>query len=74
MNTLLNVIKAIVRAADQIYTPDEWQKKKEHVLAAVIGFVDRNLHIKLTEADINDLIEGIVNDLHGNGVRDREDN
>lgn len=51
-----------VRAAEQMYSPEEWQKKKEYVKnyvymkAAEIG-------IDLSEIDIENLIEGLVNEI-----------
>lgn len=49
-----------VRCAEQIYTPDEWLKKKEYVM----DYISRKAHefgVELTIEDINNMIEGIVN-------------
>lgn len=70
MNTLMYYVQIAVRCADQIYTKEQWQEKKEYVFSYICKVVEQYLHIKLTEQDINILIEGVVNDIHDNGVKE----
>lgn len=49
-----------VRSAEQLFTPEEWAKKKEYVYTYISGLVSE-YGLKLTPADIDILIEGIVN-------------
>lgn len=49
-----------VRAAEQIYEPDEWLQKKSYVRDLVSDQVI-NLGIGLDEAEIDAIIEGVVN-------------
>lgn len=51
-----------VRCAEQIYTPDQWEAKKNYVLD-YISAKAFDIGIKLTGEDINNLIEGIVNEV-----------
>lgn len=52
--------EAAVRAAEQIYTPEEWKLKKDYVVKLISERAD-TLGIGLNEAEIDALIEGIVN-------------
>ena len=45
---LIEYIKIGVRCAEQIYTPEEWNKKKNYVLEYVTEIMNENLNIKLT--------------------------
>ena len=69
MTTIRHYIEIAVRCADQIYTKEQWQEKKQYVFEYICKVVDEKLHIKLTPEDIDVLIEGFVNDLHNNGVK-----
>lgn len=62
--TLKSYIELAVRCADQIYTVEEWQEKKQYVKDYIIKVVDEKLHIKLTDADLETLIEGCVRQIH----------
>lgn len=61
MQRLVEFVKIAVRCANQIFTPEQWEKKKEYVLNIVKEFIEANLKIKLTDEQINAIIEGIVN-------------
>ena len=63
MEMLKRFIKVAVMCANQIYTPEEWKKKKEYVLAEVEKFLNDRVKIKLTAEQIDLLIEGIVNEV-----------
>lgn len=61
MQRLVEFVKIAVRCANQIYTPEQWAQKKEYVLNLVKEFIESNLKIKLTDEQIDAIIEGIVN-------------
>lgn len=67
METIVFWVRFAVRCADQLFTPEEWEKKKQYVLAYVIDMAAK-LGIKLTEEDINVLIEAAVNEIHHGGI------
>ena len=66
METIVFWVRFAVRCADQLFTPEEWEKKKQYVLGYVIDMAAK-LGIKLTEEDINVLIEAAVNEIHHGG-------
>lgn len=49
-----------VRAAEQLYTPEEYKLKKAYVLSLINEQIEK-LGIGLNEAEIDAIIEGIVN-------------
>lgn len=49
-----------VRAAEQLYTPEEWKLKKAYVLSLVNEQIEK-LGLGLNEAEVDAIIEGIVN-------------
>ena len=49
-----------VRAAEQIYKPEEWKLKKEYVRSLIDEQVEK-LGLGINEAEIDAIIEGIVN-------------
>lgn len=51
-----------VRSAEQLFTQEQWAKKKEYVYSYISGLVSE-YGLKLTPADIDILIEGIVNEV-----------
>ena len=57
---LTNYVEWAVRCAEQIYTPDEYAKKKEYVMNYIIAKA-KEMNIALSEEDIDILIEGVVN-------------
>ena len=69
---LIEYIKIGVRCAEQIYTPEEWNKKKNYVLEYVTEIMNEKLNIRLTEKELSTLIEGFVFELkkeNKNGVQ-----
>jgi len=74
MDLLMNYLTIAIRCADQIYTADQWKAKKTYVKAYIIEVIDEKLHIKLTDQDIETLIEGLVNEIHNNGIREADNN
>lgn len=59
---LITSIEYAVRAAEQLYTKEEFVEKKQYVLTYIRTVMENN-KIKLTEQDLNILIEGIVNEV-----------
>ena len=59
-NKLVEYTKYAVRCAEQIYTPEEWEKKKQYV-SQYITEKATDMGIGLNEQDIDLLIEGVVN-------------
>ena len=49
-----------VRAAEQLYTPEEYKLKKAYVLSLINEQIEK-LGLGLNEAEIDAIIEGIVN-------------
>ena len=49
-----------VRAAEQLYTPEEYQLKKAYVLSLINEQIEK-LGLGLNDAEIDAIIEGIVN-------------
>lgn len=59
-NKLVEFTKYAVRCAEQIYTPEEWEKKKAYVSQYITEKAEE-MGIGLNEQDIDLLIEGVVN-------------
>lgn len=55
-----NYTELAVRSAEQLYTPEEWQKKKEYVYQCVSIKLNK-IGLELSEVEINNIIEGWVN-------------
>ena len=60
MQLLEQFVEAAVRAAEQLYKPEEWKLKKDYVTQLVTEKAN-DLGIGLNEAEIDAVIEGIVN-------------
>ena len=67
METIVFWVRFAVRCADQLFTPEQWEQKKQYVTQYIIDKV-AELGLKLTEEDINVLIESAVNALHHGGL------
>lgn len=67
LETITFWVRFAVRCADQLFTPEDWEQKKQYVLAYVIDKA-ASLGLKLTEEDINVLIESAVNQIHHGGT------
>lgn len=59
-NQLVEYTKYAVRCAEQLYTPEEWEKKKQYVFQYITEKAN-DMGIGLNEQDIDLLIEGVVN-------------
>ena len=67
MEKIVCWIQFAVRCADQLYKPEEWKKKKTHVVTYIMEKA-LQLGIKLSEEDIDTLIEAAVNEIHHGGL------
>ncbi len=61
MQRLVEFVKIAVRCANQIFTPEQWEQKKQYVLNLAKEFIETNLKITLTDEQIDAIIEGLVN-------------
>lgn len=66
LETITFWVRFAVRCADQLFTPEQWEQKKEYVMQYIIDKCNE-LGLKLTEVDINTLIEAMVNQIHHGG-------
>ena len=60
MAILEQFVEACVRAAEQKYTPEEWQEKRQYV-GQLVADKCTELGLGLNEAEIDAIIEGVVN-------------
>lgn len=63
-NDLLTMVEMCVEAANQIYTPEEWEKKKSYVVELVCNYAADH-KVNITMSEINALIEGFVKAVKG---------
>ena len=66
LNKLFEYVKIAVRCAEQIYTVEQWQEKKEYVMNYVMKIMNEKLHINLSYDQIDTIVEGIVNEVKHN--------
>lgn len=66
LNKLFEYAKIAVRCAEQIYTVEQWQEKKEYVMNYVMNIMNEKLHINLSYDQIDTIVEGIVNEVKHN--------
>lgn len=55
-----------VRSAEQLYSPEEWKLKKAYVLSLISEQIEK-MGLGLNEAEVDAIIEGIVNYVKHNG-------
>lgn len=67
LDQLSYYVTVAVRCAEQIYTPEQWQEKKQYVTDYILNTVNSKLKIGLDEQDIDVIIEGIVNEIKHDG-------
>lgn len=68
MDQLAYYVTVAVRCAEQLFTPAQWEQKKNYVYDYIMHIVNTKLHINLTEQDIDIIIEGIVNEVKKGGT------
>lgn len=67
IETLNYYLELAVKCANQIYTAEQWQEKKQYVTNYIVDVINNKLSLTLTEQDIDTLIEGMVNHVKKEG-------
>ena len=67
IETLTHYLELAVKCANQIYTAEQWQEKKDYVTTYITSVVNKKLSLTLSEQDIDTLIEGMVNHVKKEG-------
>jgi hypothetical protein len=62
--TIIEFAEIVVRSAEKIYTPEQWQEKKQYAVNLVIEKA-KNLGIDLSVEEVNAIIEGAVQAVKG---------
>lgn len=62
--TVIEFAEIVVRSAEKIYTPEQWQEKKKYAVNLVIEKA-KNLGIDLSVEEVNAIIEGAVQAVKG---------
>ena len=62
--TIIEFAEIVVRSAEKLYTPEEWEKKKEYALELVMAKAE-SIGLKLDYDEINAIIEGAVQAVKG---------
>lgn len=62
LNKLTDFARKCVEWANQTIPVEEWQRKKTEVMALVIAYMNEHLKIKLSEEQINVIVEALVNE------------
>lgn len=57
-----------IRAAEQMFTPEQWAEKKAYVVCQLKIIMNDQLSLKLTDDQLNVIIEGIVNEVKHGGA------
>ena len=66
LQTLSQYIGYAVKAANQIFGTEEGQKKKAYVVNIAKEIINERLKIKITDEQLDAIIEGIVNEVKNN--------
>lgn len=62
--TIIEFAEIVVRSAEKIYTPEQWQEKKNYAVELVIAKA-KEVDIELSVEEINAIIEGAVQAVKG---------
>lgn len=62
--TIIEFAEIVVRSAEKIYTPEQWQEKKNYAVEMVIEKA-KTLGINLSLTEVNAIIEGAVQAVKG---------
>ena len=62
--TIIEFAEIVVRSAEKIYTPEQWQEKKNYAVELVMAKA-KKVGIKLSTEEINAIIEGAVQAVKG---------
>lgn len=63
LNIIRGYAETAVRCAEQVYTPEQWKIKKVYVMNYLRDLINTKLHINITEAELDVLVESIVNEV-----------
>ena len=61
-NRFVDYVELSVRSAEQLYSPEEWNKKKEYVRKSAIALLD-SIGLTISETELENIIEGLVNEV-----------
>jgi hypothetical protein len=61
---LIDFAEIVVRSAEKIYTPEQWQEKKKYAMNAIIQKA-KDIGLNLSEEELNAIIEGAVHAVKG---------
>ena len=67
LNNVKKYIEIMVKCAEQIFTPEQWQEKKKYVMQMTLDYINKNLRTNLDKKQIDAIIEGIVNEVKNAG-------
>ena len=62
--TVVEYAEIVVRSAEKIYTPDEWERKKDYAVHLLNKKVE-SMGLVISEQEINAIIEGAVQAVKG---------
>lgn len=62
--TIIEFAEIVVRSAEKIYTPEQWQEKKNYAVELVIAKA-KEVGLELSTEEINAIIEGAVQAVKG---------
>ena len=62
--TIIEFAEIVVRSAEKIYTPEQWQEKKNYAVELVIAKA-KEVGLELSVEEINAIIEGAVQAVKG---------
>lgn len=63
-NDFLSLVAKCVEAAEKIYTPEEWNKKKAYVFSIAENYAQEH-GVNISIEEINAIIEGWVKEIKG---------
>jgi len=61
---LVDFAEIVVRSAEKIYTPEQWQEKKKYAMEAIVK-KSCEIGLNLSEEELNAIIEGAVHAVKG---------
>lgn len=62
--TIIEFAEIVVRSAEKIYTPEQWQEKKNYAVELVLSKA-KEIGLELSTEEINAIIEGAVQAVKG---------